>query len=265
LRSLKANMVDFLDQLAKDAERTLKEGYYNVQPSESYTNVSLKARIEGCRGNSVIAEVKRASPSLGSIRENIDPSVIAHAMEAGGASGISVLTEPKHFRGRLEYLREIRDATELPLLMKDIIISSEQIKVAANLGANVVLLIKAIYDRGYGHVGLDSMVDEAHALGIEVLLETHDIKEFTEALRTEADLVGINNRDLRTLEVNLGATQSILEDHRRGETPIVSESGIRTSGDLLFLRGCGAQAFLIGSVIMASGDVKEAVRGFVTA
>jgi indole-3-glycerol phosphate synthase len=121
----------YLPKARAHAERTLKEGYYNVQPSESYASVSLKARIEGCRGNPVIAEVKGASPSLGSIRENIDPSGIAHAMEAGGASGISVLTEPKHFRGSLEYLREIRGATELPLLMKDIIVSPEQIKVAA--------------------------------------------------------------------------------------------------------------------------------------
>jgi indole-3-glycerol phosphate synthase len=258
-------MADFLDQLAKDAERTLKEGYYNVQPSEPYARVSLKARIKGCRGNPVIAEVKGASPSLGSIRENIDPTEIARAMEAGGASGISVLTEPKHFRGSLEYLREVRDATELPLLMKDIIISLEQIKVAANLGADVVLLIKAVFDRGYGHVGLDSMIDEAHARGVEVLLETHDSEELTEALSTEADLVGINNRDLRTLEVDLGATLRILEGHRGGETPIVSESGIRTPEDLLFLRGCGAQAFLIGSAIMASGNLVETVRGFVTA
>ena len=258
-------MADFLDQLAKDAGRTLREGYYKVQPSEPYARVSLKAGIEGCRGNPVIAEVKGASPSLGSIREHIDPSGIAQAMEAGGASGISVLTEPKHFRGSLGYLREIRGATGLPLLMKDIIVSPEQIKVAANLGADVVLLIKAIFDRGYGHIGLDSMIYEAHALGIEVLLETHGKGEFKGALRTEADLVGINNRDLGTLEVDLGATLRILKDHRGGGTPIVSESGIRTLGDLLFLRDCGAQAFLIGSAIMASGDVEEAVRGFVTA
>jgi indole-3-glycerol phosphate synthase len=258
-------MADFLDQLVKDAERTLKEGYYNVQPSEPHVSVSLKACIEGCRGNPVIAEVKGASPSLGSIRENIDPTGIAHAMEVGGASGISVLTEPKHFNGSLECLREIRGATGLPLLMKDIIVSPEQIKVAVNLGADVVLLIKAVFDRGYGHFSLDSMIYEAHARGVEVLLETHDAEEFTKALGTGADLVGINNRNLGTLEVNLGATVRILKDHRGGEKPIVSESGIRVPGDLLFLRGCGAQAFLIGSAIMASGNVEETVRGFVTA
>ena len=265
MRSLNENMADFLDQLVNDAERTLRAGYYNVQPSEPHASVSLKACIERCRGNPVITEVKGASPSLGSIRENIDPTGIAHAMEAGGASGMSVLTEPKHFNGSLEYLQEIRGATGLPLLMKDIIVSPEQIKVGANLGADVVLLIKVVFDRGYGHVSLDSMIYEAHARGVEVLLETHDAEEFTEALGTEADHVGINNRNLGTLEVDLGATVRILEGHRGVDKTIVSESGIMTPGDLLFLKGCGAKAFLIGSAIMASGNVEETVRGFVTA
>lgn len=265
MRSLNGDMGDFLDRLVKDAEETLKEGYYTAPPSEPHANVSLTTVIERCRYNPVIAEVKRASPSLGSIRENIDPTGIAHAVEAGGASGISVLTEPKHFGGSLEYLREIRGSTGLPLLMKDIIISPEQIEAAAKLGADAVLLIMKAFDRGKGRVSLDSMIDVAHALGLEVLLETHDAKEFNAAMNTGADLIGINNRDLRTLKVDLGVTLRILGSRGKGDAPIVSESGIRTPKDLLLLRGCGTQAFLIGSAIMASGDIEETVRGFVKA
>lgn len=265
MRSLNGDMTDFLDQLVKDAEQTLKEGYYTAQPSEPHANISLKTMIESCRCNAVIAEVKRASPSLGSIRENINPTEIAHAIEAGGASGMSVLTEPKHFKGSLGYLRQIRGTTKLPLLMKDIIISPEQIEAAARLGANAVLLIKAIYDRGKGHLNLDSMIEKAHALGLEVLLETHNANEFNAAQNTGADLIGINNRDLRTLKVDLEVTRRVLETQSKGGVPIMSESGIKTPGDLLFLRGCGAQAYLIGSSIMASRDIEEAVRGFVRA
>lgn len=265
MRSLNGDMADFLDKLVKDAEQTLREGYYKVQPSEPHANISLKTMIETCRYNPVIAEMKRASPSLGSIRENIDPTEIAHAIEAGGASGMSVLTEPKHFKGSLEYLRQIQGTTRLPLLMKDIIISPEQIEAGARLGADAVLLIKAIYDRGKGHVNLDSMIEKAHALGLEVLLETHDANEFNATKNTGADLIGINNRDLRTLKVDLEVTRRVLETQSKGDAPIVSESGIKTPGDLLFLRGCGAQAYLIGSSIMASGDIEEAVREFVRA
>jgi indole-3-glycerol phosphate synthase len=258
-------MADFLDQLVRDAEQTLRKGYYTAQPSEPHSTISLRTTIENCRLNSVIAEMKRASPSLGSIRMNVDPTQIAHAIEAGGASGMSVLTEPKHFKGSLEYLRQIRGTTGLPLLMKDIVISPEQVEAAARLGADAVLLIKAIYDRGKGHVSLDAMIDEAHAFGLEVLLETHDADEFNAAQNTGADLIGINNRDLRSLKVDLEVTRRVLETHSKGDAPIVSESGVKTPEDLLFLRGCGVQAYLIGSSIMASGDIEEAVRRLVRA
>ena len=258
-------MADFLDQLVRDAEQTLREGYYTAQPPEPHSTISLRTTIESCRYNPVIAEMKRASPSLGSIRMNVDPAQIAHAIEAGGASGMSVLTEPKHFKGSLEYLRQIRGTTRLPLLMKDIVISPEQVEAGARLGADAVLLIKAIYDRDKGHISLDAMIEKAHTLGLEVLLETHDADEFNAAQNTEADLIGINNRDLRTLKVDLEVTRRVLETHSKGDAPIVSESGVKTPGDLLFLRGCGAQAYLIGSSIMASGVIVEAVRGFVKA
>jgi len=178
---------------------------------------------------------------------------------------MSVLTEPKHFKGSLEYLRQIRGTTRLPLLMKDIVISPEQIEAGARLGADAVLLIKAIFDRGKGRANLDNMIAKAHTLGLEVLLETHNADEFNAAQNTGADLIGINNRDLRTLKVDLEVTRRILETHSKGDAPIVSESGIKTPGDLLFLRGCSAQAYLIGSSIMASEDIEEAVRGFVRA
>ena len=149
--------------------------------------------------------------------------------------------------------------------MKDIIISSIQLEAASRIGANVVLLIKALFDRGYCEVNLDTMINQAHSKGLEVLLETNTEYEFLQAVETSADLVGINNRDLRTLNVDLGITERILKKYKNKGNVIVSESGIRTPTDLLFLKGCGAQAFLIGSSVMMADNIEQKVKEFVTA
>ena len=132
-------------------------------------------------------------------------------MERGGAVGISVLTEPKHFNGSLQTLVETRAAVNLPILMKDIIIIPEQIEVASQIGANAVLLIEALFEKGYCEMSVDKMIAFAHAKGLEVLLETHTEEEFQSAVETDADLVGINNRNLATLKIDLNTTKAILE------------------------------------------------------
>jgi indole-3-glycerol phosphate synthase len=258
-------MPDFLDTLAEDAKTTVTEGYYKVSAQATLSPVSLKKAIIESKKNAVITEVKAASPSRGTIRKSFDPQKVAVAMKKGGATGISVLTEPKHFSGSLSYLIQIREAVELPILMKDIILSPIQLEAASRIGANAVLLIEALFERGYCKHSLEETILEAHARNLEVLLETHNKDEFQAAIETDADLIGINNRDLRTLKVDLGITEKILKNNDSYGKVVVSESGVMTPSDLLFLRGCGAQAFLIGSAIMMAGNIEEKVKEFVTA
>ncbi len=258
-------MGDFLDILAADAKKTVLEGYYQVDPETRHSGLSLRRAIEECPMNAVISEIKKASPSLGSIRARIDPAVIALEMVAGGATGISVLTEPVHFKGELNSIRRAKEAAKAPILMKDIIVDPAQVEAASRTGADVILLIKAIFDRGHSLYDLDEMIVLAHGKGLEVLLEAHTDQEFRGALQSDADLIGINNRSLKTLEVDLGVTERILEGHDLEDKVIISESGIKTPQDLLRMKETGARAFLIGSALMQTEDIREAVRRFVQA
>ncbi|MCW3983873.1 MAG: indole-3-glycerol-phosphate synthase [Candidatus Bathyarchaeota archaeon] len=256
-------MSDFLDTLAMDAVKTIERGYYQNIPTRSHPKISLKTAIQNCKINAVITEIKSASPSLGTIRSNTNPAEIAKAMQSGGAVGLSVLTEPIHFNGSLEALIQARTAVDLPILMKDIVIVADQIEAAAKIGANAVLLIQALFDRRCTEMDVDKMIAYAHAKGLEVLLETHTEAEFEVAVETEADLVGINNRNLATLKIDLNTTQQILQNYRKQGKTVVSESGIKSPSDLQFLRGCGADAFLVGSSIMLTKDVESKVKELV--
>jgi len=258
-------MPDFLDTLARDAKETVTEGYYKVSTQGIFSSVSLRKAIIENKKNAVIAEVKAASPSRGTIRKSFDPEKVAIAMENGGATGISVLTEPKHFSGSLRYLAKVRKSVKLPILMKDIIINPLQLETASRIGANAVLLIKALFEREYCECNIDEMISQAHARNLEVLLETHNENEFQSAINSDADLIGINNRDLRTLKVDIRITERILKRYGNHGKVVVSESGVIAPADLLFLRGCGAQAFLIGSAIMMADNIEKKVKEFVTA
>ncbi|MBQ04922.1 indole-3-glycerol phosphate synthase [Candidatus Bathyarchaeota archaeon] len=258
-------MGDFLDILAADAKKTVSKGYYQVDHKTRHSGLSLKDTIEKCQTNAVISEIKKTSPSLGLIRTDINPAEMALEMVNGGATGISVLTEPIHFNGELNSIRKVRGAVQVPILMKDIIIDTEQIEAASSTQADVILLIKALFERGHSAYGLDEMISLAHEKGLEVLLETHTEKEFRRALQSDADMIGINNRNLKTLEVDLGVTERILESIHPEDKIIVSESGVKTPQDLLRLKETGARAFLIGSALMQTRDIRETVKRFVKA
>ncbi len=257
-------MADFLDVLARDAKSIIARGYYETTVHASTSHVSLRRAILESKTIPLITELKAASPSAGIIREKFDAGKVAEAMEKGGAVGISVLTEPLHFHGSLTYLAEVRKTVNLPILMKDIIVSPLQLEAASKTGANAALLIKALFDRNYCACGVDEMIANAHSKGIEVLLETHTEDEFQSAVNTEADMVGINNRNLGTLRVDLNITKKILEKNDAQGKVVVSESGINTPADLRFLRGCGADAFLVGSAVMLSENVEEKVKELVS-
>ena len=258
-------MNDFLDTMAMDATKTIDSGYYQTSMSIKQPKISLKKAILECKGTPVITEIKTASPSLGTIRNLVTPRELARAMEKGGAVGISVLTEPKHFHGSLSTLIQAREAVKLPILMKDIIIVADQIEVAAQIGADAVLLIEALFEKGCCEMSVDKTITFAHSKGLEVLLETHNEYEFKSALESDADLVGINNRNLATLKIDLNTTKEILKKYPKTGKVVISESGIKTKADLQFLRNCGADVFLIGSSIMLSDNVEEKVKEFIEA
>ncbi|MGB9842278.1 MAG: indole-3-glycerol phosphate synthase TrpC [Candidatus Bathyarchaeales archaeon] len=258
-------MPDYLDMLAQTAKETIQSGYYNITDATATSKLSLRKAILEAENAPVIAEIKPASPSAGIIRKDMNVRSITRGIEKGGAVGISVLTEPKHFNGTLHLLAEARKTSRLPILMKDIILSPLQLDAASKVGADAVLLIAALFERGYCDHGIQDMIARAHALGLEVLLETHTEAEFRSAVRTQADLVGINNRDLATLKVDLNTTKEILQHNRPEGKIVVSESGIKTPADVRFLRACGAHAFLIGSAVMFAEDIEQKVKEFVSA
>ncbi len=179
--------------------------------------------------------------------------------------GLSVLTEPRHFGGSLENFGLIRRSVGLPLLMKDIVVSRVQLDAALKLGADAVLLIHSLFEKGRCESDLDDMISYAHSGGLQILLEVHDRDEFDVAVKTETDLVGVNNRDLETLLVDLFTTSRILESASRRGKVVVSESGIRTGDDIRLLRKAGADAFLVGTSVMKSSDIASKVRDLVEA
>jgi indole-3-glycerol phosphate synthase len=258
-------MGDFLDLLAKDATKTIQSGYYDEALYVTRKPVSLEEALSEASGNPVIAEIKAASPSKGVITRNLDPVNLAETMMSSGATAISVLTEPTHFHGSLNYLHRISETLQYPTLMKDVIISPLQVKAAKKMGAAAVLLIYTLYRRGYGDLSLDEMISYVHGEGLEVLLETHTVDEFEAASLTDADIVGINNRDLKTLEIDLSVTERILAEAGHPDKLVVSESGISSAQDIRYLRGCGADAFLVGSSIMATSNLGFKVRELVDA
>jgi indole-3-glycerol phosphate synthase len=206
-------------------------------------------------GIKVIAEFKRRSPSAGTLRETPDLHELVGAYERGGASALSVLTEAKHFDGSLEDLRAARAACELPILRKDFIVDEYQLYEAKVARADAVLLIVAALEPGE----LISLSERARTLGLDVLVEVHDRDELQTALAMEAELIGINNRDLRDFSVDVGRTAELMDAIPSGVT-VVSESGIVESEQLSRLEDAGVSAVLVGERLMRSADPEAALR-----
>ena len=256
-------MKDMLEKLAENSQKAINDKVYEINYKNSNSGKNLIEQIRNNKHASLITEVKFSSPSLGDIREISDPVLIAKQMVEGGAVGLSVLTQPYLFNGSPEYFTKIRKQVQVPLLMKDIVVDKVQIDAAEKLGADVVLLIQAIFDKNFAN-DIDDFIAYAHKKNLLVLLESHTKKEFTDSAKTQADILGINNRNLDTLEIDLQTTHTILKD-KNEKRIIISESGIESPKDIQFLRKCGADAFLVGSSIMKSKDIKGLVEELVSA
>lgn len=203
----------------------------------------------------VIAEVKKASPSKGLIRANFDPAGIARSYQDGGAACLSVLTDVDFFQGSNLYLGQARGACALPVLRKDFTINPYQVFEARVIGADAILLIVAALEDG----PLVELSNLAHELGMDVLVEVHDIDELERALQTDCRLIGVNNRNLRSFEVSLDTTLALNAAIPRDRT-LVTESGIATRADVAKMRGAGVDAFLIGETFMREDDPGAALQ-----
>ncbi len=211
-------------------------------------------------GIHIIAEVKRASPSRGTLREDMDPANLAQAYEKGGAAAISVVTEQDHFRGSIAALRLVREAVTLPILRKDFITDPYQIVESRAAGADSFLLIGALLNGD----SLASLIDIGRSWAMEPLVEIHDFPELGDALAAGAKVIGINNRDLRTFRVDLNKTLE-LAAQVPDDRIIVSESGISDHGQILRLANAGVRGFLVGESLVTSPDplakVQELIHG----
>jgi indole-3-glycerol phosphate synthase len=215
---------------------------------------AIASRI--ARGESaVIAEVKKASPSKGVIRADFEPAAIARSYEAGGAACLSVLTDVDFFQGSDAYLQQARAACTLPVLRKDFVVNAYQLHEARLLGADCVLLIVAALDDGQ----LSEYAFIADQLGMDVLVEVHDLEELERSLSIPARLLGINNRNLRTFEVSLDNTLA-LKDMVPNDRVLVTESGILAPTDVALMREAGVNAFLVGEALMRAPDPGSALR-----
>jgi indole-3-glycerol phosphate synthase len=225
---------------------------------------AISARVEGrpfnealaAPGISLIAEYKRRSPSVGDLPRGADPvEDLVRAYERGGAAALSILTEADHFGGSLADLRAARAATDLPILRKDFTLDRYQLYEAAAAQADAVLLVVAALEPDE----LDRLHAEADALDLDCLVEIHDAQELEAALAVDAEVIGINNRDLTDFSVDLNRTFELLADIPAGKT-VVSESGIRTADEVAELERVGVDAVLIGETLMRSEDPEQACR-----
>jgi indole-3-glycerol phosphate synthase len=233
--------------------RARAEGAARDRPVRGF-EASMRARLAASQP-AVIAEIKKASPSKGILREDFDPVAIAASYQAAGAACLSVLTDERFFQGSLAFMESARAACGLPVLRKDFIVDAYQVFEARAHGADCILLIVACLD----DARLREFESIAHALGMDVLVEVHDAAELDRALALDSALLGINNRNLRSFEVSLDTTLSLL--HRVDERRIVvTESGILARADVDRMRGAGVHAFLVGEAFMRAPDPGAALR-----
>lgn len=244
-------------EVAKLPNRIIAAGELHDAMLERNESRDFLAALRNPKRGSIalIAEVKKASPSKGIICENFDPVRIAKEYEAAGASCLSVLTDEDFFQGSLDYLKEIRAAVNLPLLRKDFIIDERQILEAIEWGADAILLIVSILS--------DDQLQQFHSLateaGLAVLVEVHDKAELVRALKINPPLIGVNNRDLKTFQVDLATTENLATKMDLKKTLLVGESGINSRADVERLERCGAKAILVGESLVKGGTISQKI------
>ena len=251
LKKIAAYKVDEVATLRDDISiEELREIARDQAPARGFNKA-----IQTASTPALICEVKKASPSKGIIREDFDPIAIANAYEAGGATCLSVLTDGPGFMGSPDIFKAVRATTHLPLLRKDFLIDPIQVTESRAMGADCILIIMAMIDDDTAR----ALMEEATALGMDALLETHDENELACAVKLGASLIGINNRDLRTFETSLDTFEALAGQVPKTAT-LIAESGIFTKDDIQRLAKRGAQGYLIGESFMRQDDIESAVK-----
>jgi indole-3-glycerol phosphate synthase len=237
--------------------------FQNLSAARDYSGhqvISLRKAVTGVKNkNAIIAEMKSASPSRGHLRTLSNPPDIAKELISGGCCALSIITEPTYFHGDPSTIPMIRDTVPIPILRKDFIVDPRQLIETRQLGADAVLLITAVLG---DH--LSEFVDAAKRLGLEPLVEVHSMKEVRTALDSGADLIGVNNRNLKTLKTDISTTCRLAPCIRQAGRTVIAESGVTWPCDIRTLRSC-AHGYLIGSSIMAADNPRKKLEGFVFA
>lgn len=225
----------------------------NLPEAKSFLNV-LKD-LQKADKIALIAEVKKASPSKGVLIEDFNPVEIAKIYEKSGAAAISVLTDEKFFQGSIQYLKDVKNAVNIPVLRKDFIIDEYQIYQTKEMSADIILLIAAALEKSK----LNDFYSLSKELGLEVLLEVHDREELDYAVEINADIIGINNRNLKTFELSIDTTINLIKDINLNNKYIISESGIFCKEDVNALKAVGTTGILVGESIIKSSDIEKAI------
>ncbi|UFT99067.1 indole-3-glycerol phosphate synthase TrpC [Radiobacillus kanasensis] len=245
-----------LDKILAEKEKEveeLKRSYHSEGKSEIKQPTSLYQTFMHSEHMNIIAEIKRASPSKGVINDQMDPVIQGKEYESSGAGAISVLTDTPFFQGTMGDLLAVRKAVQLPLLNKDFIIDEIQIDRAHDYGANVILLIAAALPKKR----VEELFYYATNKGLEVLMEVHDLEELEVANDLEVPIIGVNNRNLKTFEVDLGITERLAQHIKRSDALLISESGMKTTADVERVQKAGARAILVGETMMRSGNLAQ--------
>lgn len=251
-----------LSRIIEEKRRVIEEAKRHISKEELAkavkhisVNSSFKKNIARPHHINLIAEIKKASPSKGIIRGDFNPVKIAMTYQAHGASAISVLTDERFFEGKLEYVKMVKEVVSLPVLRKDFIIDEYQIYESVAAGADAILLIADLLTDSE----MTGFYELATSLGLDVLLEVHNEEDLDKAIASGGEIIGINNRDLHTFKVDLAMTQKLVRlvpPHKI----IVSESGIKTYEDVMFLKSLGVNAVLIGEAFMEASDIAAKMR-----
>ncbi|MFX1278426.1 MAG: indole-3-glycerol-phosphate synthase [Promethearchaeota archaeon] len=253
-------LFEILESRKKSLEQQFKKLNALDKKSKDQNRGSLSSAIKVNNGISIISEIKPASPTLGEIRNEINIPELVHIMEESGVIGLSILTEPKYFSGSFSNLYLASEESNLPCLMKDFVFCDTQFKIAQDLGATNILLINLLGN-------LEEMLELAQEFNLEPLIEIHNIEEIKDIehlkeIGMKLNLIGVNNRNLKTLEIDLSVSEVLIPEIKRlfdDNIIVISESGINSLEDIKYLQSYGADAFLIGSSIMKSENIKKKI------
>ena len=257
----------YLHRLVDNSYRALDDGAYdyNISVVRTHDILDLRRCIVSCPYVPIIGEIKFRSPSHGNlIDKKLRPVDIAETMINSGAVAISVLTQPYEFHGSISHLSNIRSQTNVPILMKDIVVSEVQISTARKIGADSILFIKAVFDNNLAEGEIEKFLNYANRVGLGAIIEVHTQTEFAESTKlletSRNNIIGINNRDLNTLDVDTSVTAEILMNQDKGKNIVISESGISDTQTIRELRRVGADGFLIGTSIIQSSDIGRKIE-----